>query len=247
MNIYMDLSFLLQICLGYASLYFTKILLVKKSKAYLEVIFILSVGFSIFLVYVSLIQAILIYYVFISIFLLLIFEKNYFKSLFLYFFCYSLLTFIIEHLSIYNSIYNFILVINSPKGMLSYLFAPLFIISLYLSVKLVDNLFHLHNYKTSCYLIKNDKKAYYTCYFDSGNTLKHNNIPVIFISKGKYIFEIEENEEIEIETINDIKKTKMERCLLSLEDKNESFYVYVILTDKIDFNGCEILLNAYLN
>lgn len=243
----MDLSFLLQIILGYASLYFAKILLVKKSKAYLEVIFILSVGLSVFLVYVSLLQSILIYYVYVSIFLLLIFEKDYFKSLFLYFFCYALLTFIIDKLSMHNNVYNFILVINSPKGILSYLFGPLFLISLYLSLKIVDHLFHLHNFKTNCYLIKKNKKVIYSCYYDSGNTLKVNDIPVIFISKNKYIFDIEEKEEIEIETVNEVKKVKVESCLLSLEDKKEEIFVYVVLTDKLNFNGCEILLNAYLN
>ncbi len=160
---------------------------------------------------------------------------------------YSLLTFIIDNLSIYNYVKGFVLIINSPKGIISYLFAPLFFISLILSVRIVDYLFRLHSYKTSCYLIKNNQKIYYTCYYDSGNTLKHHDIPVIFISKDKYIFDIEELEEIQIETINEVKKMKLESCLISLEDKKDEYFVYVIITDKKDFNGCEVLLNAYIN
>jgi len=243
----MDLSFLLQIVLGYTSLYFAKSLLIVKSKIYLEVIFTVLVGFSIYLVYLNIYLSILIYFVFISIFLLMIFKENYFKSLFLYLFIYSLLTFIIDKLSIYNSCYNFILTINSPKGMLSYLFGPIFLISLILSIKLVDSLFRLHNYKTTCYLLKNNKKVYYTGYYDSGNTLKHNDVPVIFINKDKYLFEVDKKIKVEIESINNQSLIDVQECLLSIEDKKESYYVYVALVDTKDFNGCEILLNAYIN
>lgn len=247
MNIYFDLSFLLQIVLGYSSLYLAKTLLIKKSKLYLELMFILLVGFSVFLVYLNIYFSILIYFIFISIFLILIFKNQYLKSLFLYLFTYSLLTFIIDKLSPYNQCYNFILVINSPKGMLSYLFGPIFFISLILSIKLVDSLFRLHNYKTSCYLCKNDKKIYYSCYYDSGNTLKHNDVPVIFINKDNYLFELEAEDEILVKTVNKNDYLKVEKCLLSIEDKKESYFVYVALVDIKDFNGCEILLNAYLH
>ena len=243
----MDLSFLLQIILGYASLYFTKTLLVKKSKAYLEVIFLLSVGFSVFLIYSSLLISIIIYFIFVSIFLLLIFKKEYFKGVFLYFFCYSLLTFIIDNFSSDNKVINFILIINSPKGMVSYLFGPIFFISLLLSIKIVDYLFRLNTYKTTCYLIKNNSKAFYSCYYDTGNTLKVNDVPVVFIAKDKYKFNLDEFEIINVETINESKEMKVQSCLLSLEDKKESFFVYVVITDKSDFNGCEILLNAYIS
>lgn len=246
MNIYMDLSFVLQIVLGYCSLYLVKSLLVIKVKRIYEVIFILFIGFSIYLIYLPYLLSLLIYFIYVSTFMLIISRKNYFKGMFLYLFCYLLLTFIIDKLSSYNKVYNFLLVIVDEKGMLSYLFGPLFLISLYLSIKLVDNLFHLHNYKTNCYLIKENKKVYYSCYYDTGNVLKIDDIPVIFISKGNYIFTLNGDKEIEIESLNKKEKVKVESCLLTLEDKKEYYFVYVCLTDKDNFNGCEILLNAYL-
>ena len=246
MNIYFDLSFLLQIILGYTSLYFAKTLLIKKTKLYLDVIFSLIIGFSVYLVYIHLFYSILIYLIYVSIFLILIFKKNFIKSVFLYFLCYSLLTYIIDKLSIYNACYNFILVINSPKGILSYIFGPLFLIGLILSTKIVDSLYRLSNYKMSCYLLKEEKKYYYTCYFDTGNTLKYNDVPVIFINKDKYPFKLDNVEVIDINGINSTNKSYVQSCLLSLEDKKDLFFVYVVLVEKEDFNGCEILLNAYL-
>lgn len=246
MNIYIDLSFLLQILLGYTSLFFTKTLLVTKSKIIYEGLFSILIGFCILLVYVHLFLSVIIYFIYVSVFLALIFKKNYFKSLFLYLFCYSLLTFIIDKLSIYNKCYNFILVINSPEGIISYLFAPLFLIGLVISTKIVDSLYHLHNYKINCFLLKNGKKVHYLGYFDTGNTLKYNEVPVIFISKNKYPFEIEKEKNIVIEGISGKKNGMIQSCLLSLEDKKDAYFVYVVIVDKNDFNGCEILLNAFL-
>lgn len=246
MNVYMDLSFLLQMLLGYSSLYFVKTLLVNKPKVYLVVIFTILNGFTILLVYLHLFLAVLIYLIYVSIFLILIFKKDFLKSLFLYLFCFSLLTFIIDKLSNYNTCYNFILTINSPQGILSYLFGPLFLIGLVVSTKIVDSLFRLHDFKSSCYLIKNGKKVYYSCYFDSGNSLRYKNIPVIFINKDNYPFIKEEQEEIEIKGINSLEKRKIETCLLQFEDRKESYFVYVALVDVEEFHGCEILLNAYL-
>lgn len=247
MNVYMDLSFVLQILLGYTSLYFIRIILIKRSTHILfEIVFSLVLGSSVFLIYFEYFFSVLIYLLVVSLFLLVIYKKESLKAIILYFFCYTILTFIIDKLSIYNSTYNFILIINDNRGIISYLFAPIFLISLLISSKLVDHLYRLNTFKTSCYLIKGDRKIYYTCYYDSGNVLRHNDIPVIFINKNKYLFIMANNEQILIEGINGKTINRIDKCLLSLEDKKETYIVYVCLVETKDFNGCEILLNAYL-
>ena len=242
----MDLSFVLQTFLGYTSFYFVKTLMFKKIKLRYYLLLIFTCGFSLFLIYLNIYLSILIYIMYVMVIMIIVYKKQMIKALLLYMFCYTLLTFIIDKLSIYNSCYNFILIINNSKGIFSYIFCPLFFLGLIISTKIVDCLYRLNTYKTVCYLSKNNSKYSYTCYYDTGNTLKHNDIPVIFINKDIYKFKLEEGEEIEIKTVNGREKRKVQSCLLSLEDKKESYFVYVVLVEENDFNGCEILLNAYL-
>ena len=61
------------------------------------------------------------------------------------------------------------------------------------------------------------------------------------------MFDLSSPQEIEVETVNGIEINIGYNALISVEDKDEEFFVYVVLVDDINsFHGCEILLNAYL-
>ena len=137
--------------------------------------------------------------------------------------------------------------INSPKGIIYSILVPIFGISLYLAMKFVDSIFHLHAYKTKCIISKDSQKACFLGYFDSGNTLKVDNVPVIFCNRSSWLFPLTNEKDIEVSTINGEKIYRGYEALINIDGKNEDVFVYVILNDNNDgFNGCEILLNAYL-
>ena len=118
---------------------------------------------------------------------------------------------------------------------------------LVVSSKRVDSLFHLHVYKTTCVLTKEDKKFAFKAFYDSGNTLKYDNVPVVFCVKKLWNFSLESPVEIEANGINGSKKYQGYEALLSFGEKDENFFVYVVLLDDVNsFHGCEMLLNAYL-
>ena len=145
------------------------------------------------------------------------------------------------------SIINIYLAINSPIGIIYSLFVPLFGIMLSVASKFVDAVFRLHSYKINCILSKNGKKYSYLGYFDSGNTAKYDNVPIIFCLKDLWSFNLDNPFEIEIETVSGNQLYKAYSALINLEDSKEDYFVYVILLDRSEqFNGCELLLNAYL-
>ena len=80
-------------------------------------------------------------------------------------------------------------------------------------------------------------------YYDSGNMLTYNDIPVIFI---KGVYHNENGEVIHINTINDESYTYLSyKGLLKISKKNINVYV-VFINEKINFNNCNILLNKYV-
>lgn len=137
--------------------------------------------------------------------------------------------------------------ITEPIGTLSYFVLIILVISIFLATKFVDYTYRLSSYKTSCFIEYLNKKVYASAYFDSGNTLKYLGVPVVFASLSNFPFEIKEYEDIEVSTINGNKTYKAIPCLLSLEAKKESIYIYLaLMEEERTFHGCEVLLNAYL-
>lgn len=145
-------------------------------------------------------------------------------------------------------IYRFIFVVHHPIGMLTLLVIPVFFFILYGVTKAVDALYHLKNYRMDAILFVNREKAKFRCYFDTGNTLKYQGIPVIFCLKDAWPFQTSSNSKKTIfSTLGEESEVELLEALLSYTDQDEKAMVYVALVDrKEDFNGCECLLNAYL-
>ena len=61
------------------------------------------------------------------------------------------------------------------------------------------------------------------------------------------IEEINEYVLIEVKTINGIIKYKGYKALINIDHNQEEFFIYlVVVKNNESFNGCDLLLNAYL-
>ena len=143
-----------------------------------------------------------------------------------------------------NNIYLYkgIIMLYRPIGFLYILIAPLLLIIVNLITRCIKSLIFLKKYRYKVKVTVNDTIYDIDAYFDSGNTLKYKDLPVIFL-------------------INELKdkKLKYEKMLASGIGKQESEYlkgkiifddkekdVYCAYVNKRSFNGCKCLLNVYL-
>ena len=128
------------------------------------------------------------------------------------------------------------------------MFAPLFNLILLLVSRGVDSIYRLGNYKVDAIICVEGKKAKFRCYFDTGNTLKYQGIPVIFCLKRSWPFTyINKMDVINVSTVSGNKEMEATKALITFDEQKLSILVYVALIDQEEsFNGCECLLNAYL-
>lgn len=248
MNIYIDLSFLLLGSISLSSLYFARTLLnVEIKKISYLFIFILNAIFILFIYLYSIISLILIV-ILNGIYIKFIFKNKWKGALVLFFFCYFCEELILYFFGKGLSFKNYLIIITKPIGILYSLIVPLFSICLLLSTLFVDKVYRLGNYKVNAIVSKNDKKAVFNAYFDTGNTLKYEGVPVIFCIEDNWILDKDGLVEIEISTINGNSKVKGVNALVRIIDSDESYFVYVAFVPYISsFHGCEMLLNAYLS
>ena len=247
MDVYLDLSILSLAIEIMVCLLFVEQLTTHRIKRGMKFLFIILNIILFFTIYLTFILSIFLFILF-NLMLFLINQRDKCLTNFILFIlCFTLLNQFVLIVGENISVLHIYLVINDLNGLLSILIFPLFYVGLIISVRIVDSLYHLHKYKTSCFITKKDKKIYFSAYYDSGNTLKYDNVPVIFCLKNKWKFIDNESTIIEVESVNGKSKYIGYEALLSIEDSDENFFVYVVVLDKIDsFHGCEVLLNAYL-
>lgn len=248
MNIYIDLTVLLLGSIGLTSLFFVKTLLNVEIKkiSYLFIFIINSI--LILLIYTLSFISLVLIILFNGIYIKIIFKNKWKCSLALFFFCYFAIELVLSLFSQGLTIKNYLLVITKPIGILYALMVPIFLASLILSTLFVDKVYRLGNYKVNAIVQKNDKKAVFNAYFDTGNTLKYDGVPVVFCIEDHWILDKDGITEIEISTINGNSKVKGVNALLRIIDSQDSYFVYVAFVPNINsFHGCELLLNAYLS
>lgn len=247
MNVYLDLTLVLEILMCLSSIYFTFNISQKKCKKRFIPLPLMLLSLLVYSYKINLIFIVIIRIVVVSFFFFLEDKTYIFPHVFLYFVS-DIFYRIVTSFFIKETVFiNGFIMINDPLGTLSYLVIFILVISLYLSTKFVDYTYRLSSYKTSCFIEYLNKKVYASAYFDTGNTLKYLGVPVVFASLSNFPFEIKEYEDIEVSTINGNKTYKAIPCLLSLESKKESIYIYLaLMEEKRMFHGCEVLLNAYL-
>ena len=248
MNIYMDLSVLLLGSMGLTSLFFAKTILnIEIKKISYLFIFIINSIFILLIYTLSFISLIII--VFINgIYIKIIFKDKYKSAFILFFFCYFGLEIVLYLFSNGLTFKNYLIVITKPRGILYALIVPIFFLALICATIFVDKVYRLGNYKVNAIIQKNDKKALFNAYFDTGNTLKYDGVPVVFCIEENWILDKEELIDIEVSTINGNSILKGVKALLRIIDSKESYFVYVAFVSSMNsFHGCELLLNAYLS
>lgn len=249
MNVYLDLMVVAHILLCLVSVFFVNRVSTnrfKKRGGFKLVTLTCPIIFCIYFRWW--IAAIIILLVRVLIFVLF-FKKHFLSPLLCYYFCYYGLAILMSLITEDASLYHFVFTLHAPRGMLILLVIPLFLVIQFFVIKAVDAIYHLKNYKMDAILMVEGKSAKFRCYFDTGNTLKYKGVPVIFCLKKNWPFPIKNTKEtMTYEAMQEEGKITLEEALLSLKEKDEKTFVYVALVDrKEDFNGCECLLNAYLN
>ena len=246
LDVYIDLSLVLLVIEIMVCIYGLELLLTYREKRSVKIALIIANSILFFTIKFSLIVSLFCFFIINMTIFKLISKKGTIK-----FVIFSIVFFTINlffsSISNYLFLLNIYLAINSPIGIIYALLIPLFGVIMYISTRIVDALFHLHVYKTTCIISNNEQKIAYKAYFDSGNTLKYDNVPVIFCIDSSWLFPKINSTMIEVSTISGSDKYEAYKSLISINSSNEEYFVYVVLINEIkDFYGCEVLLNAYL-
>lgn len=242
MNAYIDLSYIFHIFLVINSSILSKnisnikfkmknILLICATGIllYFNILFAHSRGFYLNIIY--------------YIFLFYLFYKNKFVL--------PLMTFIFSYYSqvaiikiFTNTIYLYkgIVMLYTPESFMYILISPLIIFIIELITKSVKSLKLLKKYRYDVEVIVEEKTFKTNAYFDSGNTVKFKNLPVVFLTK-----ELKDKnacyEKLLIEGIG-YQNSEYKKGKILFEEKEKD--VYFAYVNKKSFNGCKCLLNVYL-
>lgn len=248
MNAYLDLMLLTHMCLAVSSAHFLNEVSTSRLKRRgIFKLVALTLPMIFFIYFRFWISLLLILFMHVLIFVLF-FKKHFLSPLLCYLVCYYGLSIAMSLFNEQVSLFHGVCMIHEVKGMLSILILPLFYILLHVVIKGVDALYHLGNYKMDAMMIVNGKKAKFRCYFDTGNTLKYQGVPVIFCLKKNWPFPLSPIGKVRYEGIGEGDEMDLESALISYKNNEDHRLVYVALVEnKEGFNGCECLLNAYLN
>ena len=100
----------------------------------------------------------------------------------------------------------------------------------------------LKKYRYTVRLTIKDKSYLTTAYFDSGNTLKIKDTPVVFLTNE--LKDKDENyEKMIVKGIGEGKSEYHKGKILFNNNEKDVYFAYV---NKKSFNGCKCLLNVYL-
>lgn len=140
-------------------------------------------------------------------------------------------------------LYEGILLINIPFITLFILIIPIYITLVHLFFNALIKQIKYRKFKIKC-LIKVNEKVYKGFgYYDSGNSLLYDDIPVIFI-KGKSLSN--DGKVIYIKGINDYEfKYLAYKAILKIKNKEMTVYV-VYSNSNVNFYNCQFLLNKYI-
>lgn len=246
MDVYLDLSLLFLLIEIMVCIYGVELLMTYRYKRGMKITLVLVNLILFFTIYLPFWLCITLFFI-LNILVFIVFNKKWIYEFCVFIILFFVINFLISLLTSKLKMLHIYLIISSAEGIFYCLLIPLFGLMLVVSSKLVDSLFHLHVYKTTCVLTKEDTKFAFKAFYDSGNTLKYDNVPVVFCLKKSWNFSLDCPVEIEANGIGGTKKYQGYEALLSFGENDENFFVYVVLLDDVNsFHGCEMLLNAYL-
>ena len=132
--------------------------------------------------------------------------------------------------------------IYTPSSFFYILICPVLLLIVELITRSIKSLIFLNKYRYDIKLTIQNKIYNLTAYFDSGNTLKFKDTPVIFLTnelKDKNV----EYEKMLVEGIGFQNSDYLKGKILFRNEEKEVYCAYV---NKRSFNGCKCLLNVYL-
>lgn len=242
MEAYIDISYIFHLLLILSSLKFMKIIssysLNRRKTILLEitslVIYINVLLFS---------DQGIIYNIFYYMILFFIFYKNKFiVPLLSFIFAYYSQVSIIRIFTNGVYLYKWIVMIYTPSSFFYIVICPLLLLIVELLTRSIKSLIFLKKYRYDVKLTIQNKVYNLNAYFDSGNTLKFKDTPVIFLTnelKDKNV----EYEKMLVEGIGWQNSDYLKGKILF---RNEEKDVYCAYVNKRSFNGCKCLLNVYL-
>lgn len=242
MNAYIDLSYIFNVFLIINSAIISKnisnIKLKKKG--------ILLLSISSLLTYINVLlipdRSIYLNIIYCLILFSLLYKKKFLSSLISFVFSYYSQVSIIRIFT--NEVYLYIgvVMLYSPTAFMYILISPLIIFIIGLISKSIKSLRLLKKYRYDVELLVDEKTIKTNAYFDSGNTVKFKNLPVIFLTtelKDKNVC----YEKMLIEGIG-YQNSEYRKGKILFEKKQKD--VYFAYVNKKSFNGCKCLLNVYL-
>lgn len=242
MEAYIDLSYVFHLLVCMFSNKFTKIIsnttLNKKKLFALEI--------TSLIIYVNVLVNESVSFYLNSIYFIIIFfffyRSNFIKPLLAFLFSYYSQIAIIRIFT--NSIYLYksVLMIYKPSGFLYILISPLLLLIIEFVSRSIKSLRFLKSYRYNVKLMISNKTYDAQAYFDSGNTLKFKDLPVVFLTnefKDKNV----SYEKLLVEGIG-TESSEYLRGKIIFENKVKD--VYFAYVRKKSFNGCNCLLNVYL-
>lgn len=132
--------------------------------------------------------------------------------------------------------------IYRPNGFFYILLCPLLILIIEVITRSIKSLILLKKYRYNVKLTIQNKIYNLSAYFDSGNTLKFKDIPVIFLTN-----ELKDKNFIyEKLLVEGIGKQESHYLKGKIVFENKEKDVYCAYVKKKSFNGCKCLLNVYL-
>lgn len=242
MNAYIDLSLIVYISNILLSFYYSLIIFdnIKVNKVFISItilFFLLSGVINLFLINYFLLFSSILY-----ILLITIFDNKLIKSLILtiilYYFNCSLMLLIGGCF-----LYNGILLISIPFISLFIFIQPIYICLIHIIFSLIIKYLKNKSFIYKCKIEIENKTYKGKGYYDSGNILLFNELPVIFIN-GNY--QNNNGEIINVKTINNELLTYLGyKGVIKIKKKVKNVYV-VFINENFKFFNCDILLNRYL-
>lgn len=140
-------------------------------------------------------------------------------------------------------IYGGILYISTPYVTLFILIIPIYISLIQIIGNMIYKRLKYHKFKYKCKLYTKNYTYKELGYYDSGNGLLYNDIPVIFVKGKPYT---NEGFKINIKGINDTSYTYIAyEGILKISNKLIKVYI-VFVNNSLNFYNCNILLNKYV-
>lgn len=242
MEAYIDISYIFHLLLILCSLRFMKIIssyaLNRKKIFFLEI--------TSLIIYINVLMfsnQSVIYNIFFYIILFFIFYKSKFiVPLISFIFAYYSQVAIVRIFTNGIYLYKWVIMIHTPSSFFYILVCPLLLLIVELITRSIKSLIFLKKYKYQIKLTIKNKIYNLSAYFDSGNTLKFKDTPVIFLTnelKDKNV----EYEKMLVEGIGIQNSDYLKGKILFRNEEKEVYCAYV---NKRSFNGCKCLLNVYL-